>query len=99
MPCHCGLRKKHGGQRNNLKREDRFMSYREISTDTIVKVVLEGVEKKMIIEDLEAELIQKENEIKEQEEKHKKIARVTFPVWIYVAVTGIAVHAILYHIY
>ncbi len=37
--------------------------------------------------------------VKEQEEKHKKIARVTFPVWIYVAVTGIVVHAILYHIY
>lgn len=37
--------------------------------------------------------------VKEQDEKHKKFARVTFPVWIYVSVTGVIVHAMLYHIY
>ena len=47
------------------------MSYRKITTDTIVEAVIEGVEKKMIIEQLETELIHKEKEIKEQEEKLK----------------------------
>lgn len=37
--------------------------------------------------------------IKKQDERHKKIARITFPIWIYVAVTGVIVHAFLYHIY
>ena len=37
--------------------------------------------------------------VKGQDEKHKKIARITFPIWIYVAVTGVIVHALLYHIY
>jgi uncharacterized membrane protein YozB (DUF420 family) len=29
-------------------------------------------------------------------EKHKKIARVTFPIWLYVSVTGVLVYFMLY---
>ena len=29
-------------------------------------------------------------------EKHKKIARVTFPIWLYVSVTGVVVYFMLY---
>lgn len=31
--------------------------------------------------------------------RHKAIARWTFPVWIYVSVTGIVVYWLLYHVY
>lgn len=30
---------------------------------------------------------------------HRSLARWTFPVWLYVSVTGIAVYVLLYHIY
>lgn len=30
--------------------------------------------------------------------KHRKVARVTFPIWMYVSVTGVLVYVILYHI-
>lgn len=29
-------------------------------------------------------------------EKHKKIARITFPVWLYVSVTGVVIYLMLY---
>ena len=32
-------------------------------------------------------------------EKHKKIARWTFPIWLYVSVTGVAVYWMLYRMY
>lgn len=32
-------------------------------------------------------------------EKHKKIARITFPIWMYVSVTGVLVYLMLYHWY
>jgi uncharacterized membrane protein YozB (DUF420 family) len=32
-------------------------------------------------------------------EKHRRIARITFPVWLYVSVTGVMVYWILYHLY
>jgi len=28
-------------------------------------------------------------------EKHKKIARITFPIWLYVSVTGVVVYVML----
>ena len=34
-----------------------------------------------------------------QFEQHKAIARWTWPVWIFVTVSGVAVYAILYHVY
>lgn len=30
--------------------------------------------------------------------EHRRIARVTFPVWAYVSVTGVVVYAMLYHL-
>ncbi|MTJ84452.1 MAG: DUF420 domain-containing protein [Telmatospirillum sp.] len=32
-------------------------------------------------------------------ERHRALARWTFPVWLYVSVTGIAVYVLLYHVY
>lgn len=34
---------------------------------------------------------------KKRFEAHKKIARITWPVWMYVSVTGVAVYFMLYH--
>lgn len=33
---------------------------------------------------------------KQEWEKHKKIARITFPIWMYVSVTGVIVYLMLY---
>jgi uncharacterized membrane protein YozB (DUF420 family) len=30
-------------------------------------------------------------------ERHRRIARVTFPIWMYVSVTGVVVYLMLYH--
>ena len=32
-------------------------------------------------------------------DKHRKIARWTFPIWLYVSVTGVIVYFMLYHLY
>jgi len=32
-------------------------------------------------------------------DSHKGIARWTLPIWLYVTVTGVAIYAILYHVY
>lgn len=37
--------------------------------------------------------------LKGKYEQHKKIARLVFPVWLYVAVTGVVVYLFLYHLY
>jgi len=31
--------------------------------------------------------------------RHRRIARVTFPLWLYVSVTGVLVYLMLYHLY
>jgi len=31
--------------------------------------------------------------------KHKRVARWTFPLWLYVSVTGVIVYLMLYHLY
>jgi putative membrane protein len=31
-------------------------------------------------------------------ESHRKLARVTFPIWLYVSVTGVVVYVMLYHL-
>ncbi len=31
-------------------------------------------------------------------EAHRKLARITFPIWLYVSVTGVVVYAMLYHL-
>jgi uncharacterized membrane protein YozB (DUF420 family) len=30
--------------------------------------------------------------------RHKRLARVAWPVWLYVSVTGVAIYALLYHL-
>jgi putative membrane protein len=30
--------------------------------------------------------------------KHRRVARVTFPIWLYVSVTGVVVYVMLYHV-
>jgi len=30
--------------------------------------------------------------------EHRRIARITLPVWMYVSVTGVAVYVMLYHL-
>ncbi len=30
--------------------------------------------------------------------KHKRIARITFPIWVYVSVTGVVIYVMLYHV-
>lgn len=32
-----------------------------------------------------------------QWERHRRIARITFPIWLYVSVTGVIIYAMLYH--
>lgn len=32
-------------------------------------------------------------------QKHVKIARITFPLWLYVSVTGVIIYFMLYHMY
>lgn len=31
--------------------------------------------------------------------RHRRIARWTYPIWLYVSVTGVAVYLLLYHLY
>ena len=35
--------------------------------------------------------------LKGQWDKHRRIARVTFPIWLYVSVTGVMIYWMLYH--
>jgi uncharacterized membrane protein YozB (DUF420 family) len=32
-------------------------------------------------------------------QRHKRIARVTLPMWLYVSITGVVVYLMLYHLY
>ena len=31
--------------------------------------------------------------------RHKAIARITFPIWLYVSITGVVIYVLLYHLY
>jgi putative membrane protein len=35
---------------------------------------------------------------KKRYQEHRRIARWTFPIWMYVSVTGVVVYAMLYHL-
>jgi len=37
--------------------------------------------------------------LRRMDDKHRRIARVTLPVWLYVSVTGVIVYWMLYHLY
>jgi uncharacterized membrane protein YozB (DUF420 family) len=34
---------------------------------------------------------------KERWDAHKRLAKITFPIWLYVSVTGVIVYVVLYH--
>jgi uncharacterized membrane protein YozB (DUF420 family) len=34
-----------------------------------------------------------------QWDRHKRIARITYPIWLYVSITGVVVYVMLYHLY
>ncbi|HLX62553.1 MAG TPA: DUF420 domain-containing protein [Planctomycetota bacterium] len=36
---------------------------------------------------------------KQDWERHKKIAKITFPIWVYVSITGMIVYVMVYHLY
>jgi uncharacterized membrane protein YozB (DUF420 family) len=35
--------------------------------------------------------------LRDQRAQHKRIARVTLPIWLFVSVSGVAVYFMLYH--
>jgi putative membrane protein len=37
--------------------------------------------------------------LKRRDDKHRRIARWAFPIWLYVSVTGVIVYVMLYHLY
>lgn len=37
--------------------------------------------------------------LREQFDRHKRIARWTLPLWLYVSVTGVVIYFLLYHVY
>ncbi len=37
--------------------------------------------------------------LRDQRQKHRKLARWTFPIWVYVSITGVIVYVMLYHVY
>ena len=37
--------------------------------------------------------------LKRRDERHRRLARWTFPIWLYVSVTGVVVYMMLYHLY
>jgi uncharacterized membrane protein YozB (DUF420 family) len=37
--------------------------------------------------------------LKRRDDVHRRIAKWTFPVWLYVSVTGVVVYVMLYHLY
>ncbi len=36
---------------------------------------------------------------KGQFDKHRRIARITFPIWLYVSITGVFIYLTLYHLF
>ena len=37
--------------------------------------------------------------LKRRDDRHRRIARWTYPIWLYVSVTGVIVYVLLYHLY
>lgn len=37
--------------------------------------------------------------LKRRDDRHRRLARWTFPIWLYVSVTGVVIYAMLYHLY
>lgn len=36
--------------------------------------------------------------LRENWPKHRRLAKVTFPIWLYVSITGVVIYAMLYHL-
>ena len=36
---------------------------------------------------------------KDRRETHRRVARWTFPIWLYVSVTGVVIYVLLYHVF
>jgi putative membrane protein len=37
--------------------------------------------------------------LRRRDDRHRRLARWTFPIWTYVSVTGVVVYVMLYHLY
>jgi uncharacterized membrane protein YozB (DUF420 family) len=37
--------------------------------------------------------------LKRRDDRHRRIAKWTFPIWLYVSITGVVVYLMLYHLY
>ena len=37
--------------------------------------------------------------LRDQRVRHRRVARWTFPIWLYVSLSGVVVYALLYHLY
>jgi len=37
--------------------------------------------------------------LKRRDDRHRRIAKWTFPIWLYVSLTGVVVYLMLYHLY
>jgi putative membrane protein len=37
--------------------------------------------------------------VRQELDKHRRIARWTLPIWLYVSVTGVVIYWLLYHVY
>jgi putative membrane protein len=37
--------------------------------------------------------------LKRRDDRHRRIARWTYPIWLYVSITGVIVYVMLYHLY
>ena len=38
-------------------------------------------------------------DLREKFDRHRVIARWTYPIWLYVSVTGVVIYVMLYHLY
>lgn len=37
--------------------------------------------------------------LKDRRQRHRQLARWTFPIWLYVSITGVVIYVMLYHLY
>ena len=36
--------------------------------------------------------------LRDERERHRRLARITWPIWMYVSITGVAIYVLLYHL-
>ncbi|MCA9510586.1 MAG: DUF420 domain-containing protein [Myxococcota bacterium] len=36
--------------------------------------------------------------LRDERERHRRLARIAWPVWLYVSITGVAIYVLLYHL-